>query len=69
VTSVQYPSMKDEWSRTYTAPNLTYGFDSVGRPYSLTDVGAGQAVIQSAGYGPANELTNVAAGSTGRGRS
>jgi len=45
--------------------SLGFGFDNMGRPYSLTDQVASQTLIQSAAYGPANELTQITGGSWG----
>ena len=59
MTSINYPSMVDEWGVTSTGPSLSYSYDAMGRPYSMTDTGAGNTLISSASYGTANELTGI----------
>ena len=54
MTSEGYPT-----DNAGTTASLGFGFDSMGRMYSLTDQLASQQIIQSATYGPANELTQI----------
>ncbi|MBV9399757.1 MAG: RHS repeat-associated core domain-containing protein, partial [Bryobacterales bacterium] len=53
MTSEQYP---------LSGPNLGFGYDSMGRPYSITDQGTSAAVIASAGYGAAGQLLTLTGG-------
>ncbi len=59
MTSLRYPTMTDNFGHTATGPSLGYTYDSMGRLYSMTDQVAGNTLISSAGYGSANELTNI----------
>ena len=45
-----------------SGPNLSYGFDSMGRLYSLT---AGDTVVGSASYGAAGQLLSLSGGTYG----
>ena len=54
MTSEGYPT-----DNAGTTASIGFGFDSMGRMYTLTDQLASQTIIQSATYGPANELTQI----------
>jgi YD repeat-containing protein len=52
MTAAQYPNP------TYaTGPNLGWAFDSMGRPYSMTDLATSSSIMSSAAYNAASQLT------------
>jgi RHS repeat-associated protein len=53
MTAEQYPN---------AGPNLSFGYDAMGRPYSVTDVGASQTIIGSASYGAGGQLVSMSGG-------
>jgi len=57
----QYPSSGPPGS-TVAGPNLSFAYDAMGRPNTLTDATANQQIIQSASYNAAGEVTQISGG-------
>jgi len=56
----QYPNANS----TTVGPNLSFTYDSMGRPYSARDVGGNQQLVANATYGPASELLSMGGGTS-----
>lgn len=57
MTGEQYPA-----SQGNAGPNLSLGYDTMGRPYSATDLTVNQSVVGSASYGAASQLLTLSGG-------
>ena len=60
ITAVQYPSWG--YQSNQAGPNLGWAFDTMGRPNTMTDLAAQQAIISGATYNAASQLLSMTPG-------